>query len=389
MLRRLRAWLGLERRALDDADPALASLTGGLRTSSGEPVTPDRAVGLTAVWACVTLIAGTLAALPLLLYRRLPDETRERAVDHPLFAVLHQRPNPVQNLVAFWEAMIVALLLRGNAYATFTRDDEGRVRALWYLHPDRVRPEVLRSGRLRYHVATPEGRPQILPQEQMLHVVGPLSDDGYTGRSVIATFRETLGLGLAAERYGAEFFANAATPRGVLTTPGRLSDHGAARLRAAVDEAHAARGRRHKTLILEEGVTFQPIGIKHDDAQFVELRRFTTEEVARIFGVPPHMIGGDVKGSMTYSNSELEALRLLKHTLAPWMARLTSAIEFACLTSAERRTLYVEYLPDALLATDTAGRYQAYRLALEAGFLTVEEVRRRENLPALPAPTVP
>jgi HK97 family phage portal protein len=217
----------------------------------------------------------------------------------------------------------------------------------------------------------------------MLHVPGPLSDDGYLGRSVITTFRETLGLGLALERYGAEFFANAATPRGVLTVQGRLSKEAQEHLKVSLEEAHVSRGRRHRTLVLEEGLKFEPIGLSHEDSQFVESRRFTTEEVARIFGVPPHMIGADIKGSMTYSNAEMESLRLLKHTLGPWLARIESAINFACLSPQERRQAYAEYLPDALLATDTAGRYAAYKTGLEAGFLTIDEVRRKENLPTL------
>jgi HK97 family phage portal protein len=379
-------WLGRERRDLSLNDPALQRLYGaGTGTASGEPVSLNRAAGLTSVWACVTLIAGTIASLPLILYRRTEDG-RERALEHPLYDVLHTRPNPVQPVVAFWEAMVTALLLRGNAYAMLTRDDDGRVRALWYVTPDRVTVEVLKTGRLRYKVTTPGGGQTTVPDGGMLHVCGPMSDDGYQGRSVITTFRETLGLGLALERYGGEFFANAATPKGVITGPGVLGATALERLKEAAEASQTGRGRRHRTLVLEGGFKFEPIGVSHEDSQFIEARRFGTEEIARIFGVPPHMIGGDVKGSMTYSNSELEALRLLKHTLGPWLARIESAVNFACVSPLERRSLYAEYLPDALLATDTAGRYAAYKTALEAGFLTPDEVRRKENLPALPAP---
>src|SRR5262245_5732486 len=157
MLERMWRWLTEERRALDYADPALQRLYGtGTGTSSGEPVSPERAVGLTAVWACVTLIAGSISSMPLILYRRL-DEDRARAVEHPLFDVLRLRPNPVQSVTAFWEAQVTALLLRGNSYSVITRDDDGRVRALWYVNPDRVLVEVLKTGRLRYKVSTPTG----------------------------------------------------------------------------------------------------------------------------------------------------------------------------------------------------------------------------------------
>jgi HK97 family phage portal protein len=379
MLERLWRALGWDRRALDYADPALAYLYRS-RTSSGEPVTVDRAVALSAVWACTTLIAGSIAAMPLLLYRRGADGARERYEDHPLYDVLKTRPNPVQPVTTFWESMIVALLLRGNAFAQITRDDFGRVRALWFTSPDRVRFELLKTGRLRYWVTTSTGAAQPVSDDQMLHIVGPMSPDGYSGRSVITVFRETLGLGLALERYGGEFFSNAATPRGVLKTDAVLSGDAIKRLKASLAEDQEQPGSRHKTLVLEQGLEFQALGVSHEDSQFLESRRFTTEEIARIF----NMIGADIKGSMTYSNSELESLRLLKYTLGPWLARIESAVNFYCVLPAERRQMYAEYLPDALLATDTAGRYTAYKTGLEAGFLTIDEVRRKENLPALP-----
>ena len=382
MLDRLWRWLGLERRALDYADPALQYLYGDRPTSSGEAVSVERAVGLTATWACVTLIAGAIASMPLLLYRRV-DEDRERAEEHPLFDVLKTRPNPVQSVVAFWEAMVTALLLRGNAFATLTRDDDNRVRAMWYVNPDRVQVEVLKTARLRYKVSTGEAT-QTVTAENMLHVCGPVSDDGYTGRSVIATFRETLGLGLALERYGAEFFSNAATPKGVLTAPGRLSDNARANLTKAVEEAQVARGRRHRSMVLEEGLKFEPIGVSHEDSQFISSRAFGVQEIARIFNVPVAMINGDVKTSLTYANAETRALDFLKFCLGPWLARLESSVNFTCISPLERRQMYVEFLPDALLSTDTTSRYAAYQTGLEAGFLTLDEVRRKENLPALP-----
>src|SRR5262245_55773091 len=320
MLERLWRWLGWERRAVSYADPALAYLGAGARTASGEPVSVERAVSLTAIWACVTLVAGSIASMPLILYRKVDDE-RERAVEHPLFDVLRLRPNPVQSVVSFWEAMVTALLLRGNAFATLTRDDDGRVRALWYVNPDRVAIEVLKTGRLKYRVAA-GGQTQTVTADNMLHICGPMSDDGYTGRRVIATFRETLGLGLALERFGGEFFSNGVTPVGVLVHPGKLNAATAARLQDNLATHHAAKGQRHRTLVLEEGLTWTPLGISPEDSQLLESRRFTTEEVARVFGVPAHLIGADVKGSMTYANAETESLHFLKYTLGSWIARI-------------------------------------------------------------------
>jgi HK97 family phage portal protein len=379
MLDRVLRWLGLERRSVDYADPALRYLYGDARTASGEPVSVERSVSLTAVWACISLIAGTVASMPLVLYKRGANGARERYTDHPLYGVLHDRPNPAQNVTAFWEAMVTALLLRGNSYAIVSRD-EARVTALWFVNPDRVSVDVLKNGKLRYKVAAAGSTTSV---SDMLHICGPMSDDGYTGRSVIATFRETLGLGLAQERYGSEFFANAATPRGILTTQARLSETARATLSNSIAEQHASPGRRHRTLLLEEGLTFAPLGVTNDEAQFLESRRFSTEEIARMFLVPPHMIGGDTRGSMTYSNAETQALNLLKHTIGPWLTRIESAVNFACIPPLERRQMYAEYLPDALLMTDTQGRYSAYETGIRSGFLTINEVRRKENLPPL------
>jgi HK97 family phage portal protein len=236
---------------------------------------------------------------------------------------------------------------------------------------------------LRYRVTTPSGS-SVVSENGMLHVIGPLSADGYQGRSVISTFRETLGLGLALERYGSEFFSNAATPRGVLSSPKVLGDVARSRLKESLAAAHTGAGARHKTILLEEGMTWSSIAVTAEDSQFIESRRFTVEEIARVFGVPAHMIGGEVQGSMTYSNAETRALDFLKFTLGPWLARIESAINFSCVSPLERRQLYCEFLADSLLSTDTTTRFAAYETGLRAGFLTLAEVRVRENLPALP-----
>jgi HK97 family phage portal protein len=349
---------------------------------SGEPVTAQRAASLTAVWACVSLISGCISSMPLILYRRTADDGRERAVEHSLYDVLRVRPNPVQSCQAFYESLVTSVLLRGNGYATVTRDDTGAVRALWFVSPDRVSVELLPTGRLRYRVTTPSG-PTLVPDGSMLHVMGPLSADGYLGASVISCFKETLGLSLAQERFSGEYFSNAAVPRGVLTTPRALGDTARARLTTALAAAHDGPGKRFKTLLLEEGMAWQALGLSNEDSQLLESRKFSIQEIARIFGVPAHMLSGEVTGSLTYSNAETRALDFLKYSLGPWLARLESAINYTCIAPLERKQLYVEFLADSLLSTDTTSRYSAYKIGLDAGFLTLDEVRRRENLPAL------
>jgi HK97 family phage portal protein len=376
------AKLGAELRSLFVNPNTPASLGVWAAPSvSGEPVSVQRAMGLSAVWACVSLISGSIASMPLILYRRT-DDGRERATEHVLYDVLRVRPNPVQSCQAFYESLLTSLLLRGNGFATLTRDDAGAVRALWGVSPDRVSIEVLKTGRLRYRVSTPSGQTTV-PDGGMLHITGPMSEDGFTGRSVISTFRETLGLGLAQERFSSEFFDHAAVPRGVLSSPKVLGDAARLRLKEALAATHTGPGKRHKTIILEEGMSWTALGLTNEDSQLLESRRFSVEEIARIFGVPAAMVGGEATGSMTYSNVESRSLDFLKYTLGPWLARVESAVNYACISPLERKQLYVEFLPDSLLSTDIAGRYSAYETGLRAGFLTVDEVRRRENLPAL------
>jgi HK97 family phage portal protein len=350
-----------------------------LPSSSGEPVSLDRALGLTTTWACVTLIAGAIASMPLLLYRRLPDDTRERAIEHPLYDVLRLRPNPQQSPHQFWDSMVVALLLRGNAFAQITRDDDGRVRALWFVNPSAVSIEVQTNGRLRYRISPPTGASVTVPDGGMLHLAGPLSTDGLTGRSVITVFRETFGLALAQESYAQDFLASGATPRGILHTEAKLSAESLERLSKAANTP-----TKNRTRVFEEGLQWTQIGMDQDDQEFIEGRRFQGEEICRIFGVPGHLVGLDTKGSLTYSNSELEALHFLKFCLGPHLSRIAGAVNLQCVAPLERRQLYAEHVPDALLQTSTGERYAAYKTGLEAGFLTVEEVRKRENLGPLP-----
>jgi HK97 family phage portal protein len=359
-------------------------------SATGVNVSTRSASGLSATWACVNLIAATIAGLPFLLYRRQPDGTRERYTKHPTYAVLHSRPNPEQDAFGFWELMTTAILLRGNGYAEIVRDQVGRVSELWYIHPDRVRVERARDGAggLIYPVANGTRPEVVLTDRQMLHVCGPMSEDGITGQSPIAVAREVFGSALALERFGAEFYAHGAAAGGVLSHPGTMSPEARERFKAELEKKYSGVERAHRMLVLEQGMKFEKVTVSPEDAQFIEGRRFSVEEEARIWGVPVHMIGGSRTG-MTYSNSETEALSFLKFTLGPWLSRIAAAVNRACITPAERETVYAEHLPDALLQTDTAGRFAAYQVGLDAGFLTIDEVRRKENLPPLPAAAAP
>lgn len=287
--------------------------------------------------------------------------------------------------MTFWEAMTTALLLRGNAYAEIVPDGAGRARSLNYLHPDRVTPRrETPNGPLVYSVVTNRGtRETVLDAEEMLHVGGPMSEDGLTGLSVISAAREVFGLGLALERYGAVFFANGAAMGGTVTHPSYMTPEARGNFRSYLERQHGGIDRAHRLLLLEGGMKYERLTISPEDAEFIEGRRFSVEEIARLFGVPVHMIGGSRTG-LTYSNSETEEVNFLKFCLGPWLARIAGAVNYRLISPMERFRMYAEFLPDALLMTDTAGRYAAYETGLRAGFLTVDEVRQKENLPPKP-----
>lgn len=379
MLDRVLRWFGLERRSL--GDPVLNELFGGGRpTSSGEAVSAERCLGEPVVWRCCSLISGSISSLPFVLYRRGDGDSRERYREHPLHDVLAGRPNPAMGATQYWETVVLHLLLRGNSYSSIVRDDDGRVRALWPLHPDRVLPEVMTNGRLKYKVSA--GAHTVTVQaKDMLHIAS-MTGDGFVGRSVVTAAREAFGLALAERTYTGEVFSNGLSPRGTLTHPGRLSKEALARLTESLKANHVLRGRRHRTLILEEGAKFEPIGLSHEDAELVESRKLSQAELCMLFGVPPHLAGLDVKSSI-YSNASYEGQHFLRFTLMPWLSRIQSAVNVSLIPALERHQMYAEHNVESLLEPTPKEKIETLALEIQSGILLVDEARRMLNLPAL------
>jgi HK97 family phage portal protein len=344
-------------------------------------VSEQTALNYSAVWSAVTLIAGDVASLPLILYKRLPGGGRERFLQHPLYRLLHDEPNSEMSSLTFREVLTAHLLTWGNAYAEIERDIAGRPVALWPLTPDRVTPLRDPSGALVYRVNNPGKADSMLDPGRVLHVSG-LGFDGLMGYSVVAKARESLGLGVAAERFGATFFGNGATFGGILSHPSKLSDVALKHLKESIEARHAGVDKAHKFLMLEEGMSYANIGIPPDDAQFLETRQFQIEEVARWFNVPPHKIGYLKYG--TYSNIEQQAIDYVTGTLRRWLVRWEQEVTRKLIAPSERRQQYVEHLVDALLRGDTASRYSAYATARQWGWLSVDDIRERENMNPLP-----
>lgn len=356
------------------------ALVGGARTNSGIVVNEDSALRLSAVWACTKVLSESIAMLPLIIYKR-DGEKKSRATDHPLYSILHDQPNPEMTAFTFRQAMMVHLCLRGNAYAEIERDRLGRVIALWPITQDQYTVTPKRddkTGQIYYEVRSHKaGAANIVPAENMFHIMG-LGYNGLVGLSPIGQARQGIGLGLAAEEFGARFFGNGANMAGVLKHPGKLSKEAGERLRESWANLYTGMANSHKTAILEEGMDYVRIGIPPEDAQFIETRKFQAVDIARIYRVPPHKIMELDRA--TWANIEHQSIEFVVDTLGPWLKNWEQTIAWKLLGKKERTQYYAEHLVDALLRGDTQARYTSYATGRQNGWLSANDIRKLENM---------
>lgn len=373
ILTRAMSAIGLERRSVNPSWKG-AEL---LRSGGGAP---GKAESLSAVYACVSAISETIASLPLILYRRTDDEGRERANDHPLYKVLHDQPNELQTALEFREMMQASVLLRGNGFAEIKRGYDGQVRALLPLVGDRVTTLQLDNGRMAYDVSDGKGNVRRLLQEEVFHL-RHRSENGLLGVAPITASRETIQLALAERDHGNSTFINGARLSGILKFPQRLNNEQSRQLSESWQSQHAGGANAGKTAILQEGVEYQTVSMSMEDAQWLEARQFSVEEVARLFRVPPTIIGDLRHGN--YSNSVEMNRVFVVHTLRRHMTMWEQAISRALLTEAGRRTYFAEHNAEGLLRGDSAARAAFYNAGIDDGWLMPDEVRKLENLPKL------
>lgn len=345
-------------------------LTGdGAVTKSGVRVSEEAASACSAVFSCVRVASEDIAKLPLILHRRLPGGGKERATDHPLYTILHDRPNSWQTSFEFRQLMQVHMELWGNAYAFINRV-RGEVRELIPIHPDRVTVKQRGDWELEYDVRGDRTR----GAQEILHLPG-LTMDGPEGLALRRIAREAIGLALATEQHGAQLFASGALFRGVMQHPGVLKSADAAkRMRESFDEAR----KNHGTVLLEDGVTYNSMSMTAEDSQFLETRKFQVSEIARYFRMPPHKIA-DLERA-TFSNIEHQALEYVTDSLMPRQVRWEQRIGLQLLSERERGEYFAEFLTDALLRGDTKTRYEAHQIALLNGIKNRNEVRVQENM---------
>lgn len=340
-------------------------------------VTEEKALHIDAVYACVQLYARTLAALPLMVYK-MTDKGKERATDHYLYRLLHDEPNPNMTSYVFREIMEASLKLWGNAYAWIEYDENWRAKYLWPLPPDSVFPQrSLKTGELFYDVMMFDSSRRVCRSYEILHIPG-LGFDGIKGRSPIRQTAETMGLSLSIKSYGNKFFENGARPSGILEHPGNLSEPAQERLINKFDKRYSGIENSAKTMLLEEGMKYVQVGIPPEEAQFLESRKYSVTEIARIYGVPPHMIG-DLDRA-TFSNIESQDINFAKHTIMPECVRWEKELMKKLLTAEERQLYEIEFLMDGLVRGDMQSRYQAYAIGRQWGFLNTNDIRAKENM---------
>ncbi len=368
-------WLESRTTRFDDL-VEIANATSAVRVS------PETAIRTSSVLSCVRVLSETIAALPLVLYRRVGDD-KERASDLPLSRILGRRPNSWQTRFEFIEGNILHLCLYGNSYNLIVPGDSGAVTELHPLHPAGMKCQQLPDMSIRYVYQPPgTGRQIIYRDEQIMHTRW-LSVDGVTGMVPIELGKDAIMLARSLEQHAARFFANNAMPGLVLHTEQALPREIREQLREQWDSRHSGAQRAGRTAVLSNGLKVETIGSSLEANQFAELRTQSILDVCRVFRMPPHLV--QELGRATWGNIESEQISFVSGTIVPWLRRIEGSIERDLLTNPDE--LFAEFLVEGLLRGDTITRYQAYEIGLRNGWLTVGEVRRRENLNPLPANT--
>ncbi|GMU15976.1 phage portal protein [Waltera acetigignens] len=367
------------------ADAGYSFLFG--RTTSGKPVNERTAMQTTAVYACVRILAEAVASLPLHVYEYQDDGGKKLVHDHPLYYLLHDEPNPEMTSFVFRETLMSHLLIWGNAYAQIIRDGAGRVLGLYPLLPDKMEVQRDDRGNIYYvYSRNSDENPTFkeygnikLKAEDVLHIPG-LGFDGLIGYSPIAMAKNAVGMTLACEEYGASFFANGANPGGVLEHPGVLKDP--SKVRESWNSVYRGVNNAHKIAVLEEGMKYQQIGIPPEEAQFLETRKFQINEIARLYRIPPHMVGDLDKSS--FSNIEQQSLEFVKYTLDPWVIRWEQSLQRSLLLPGEKGKYFIKLNVDGLLRGDYQSRMNGYAVGRQNGWFSANDIREMENMNPIP-----
>lgn len=375
-------------RRFSTSEPQYPAAISGATAYSGEVVSDSSALALSAVWGCVNLIAGTVATLPFMVYKTDAEGKRTPQKSHPLYRVLHDSPNYDQTAVDFWEWMCAAIELRGNAYARISRGDNGRITALYPVAPDLVSVERLKNGSLQYEWME-DGTHYKLTDREMLHIRG-FGGNPMGGLSTLQFGRQAFGIAQAQERFAAETFRNGLRPSGVLKFNEWLSTEQRNIAETRMVEKYVGAQNAGRPMVLEGGVEWQKLSITPEDAQMLESRAFSLEEVCRFFGVPPFMIGHTEKSTSWGTGIEQQTIGFQKFTLRRRLKRIEQAVAKQLLSAADRAAgVTVEFNIEGLLRGDSKSRAAFYTSMTQIGAMTINEVRQLENMPPVDGGEVP
>lgn len=371
-------WLGIP-LSLTDTD-AWSALTGGGASTAGQRVTTDSMLRLSAVWACARLISQCIGSMPLSMYERTGGGKRV-AQQHPLHMILHDQPNADTTAALHWEATVAAMLLRGNARAEKLMIGQ-RVVGLQFLHPARLVIRRNAAGQKTYWYTEINGRQREIPAARIWNVPG-FSLDGVDGVSVVGYGSGVFGAAQAAEAAASGTFARGLMPTTYFKYPKVLSKDQREDARDFIENRLSGAINAGKPAILEAEMDVGNIGIDPSDAQLLESRAFSVEEICRWFGVPPHMVGHSEKSTSWGTGIEQQVLGFLTFTLTPWLRRIEQAISKDLLSPAERLRFYPKFNVEGLLRADSAGRSAFYGAMVDKGIYTRDEVREKEDLPPM------
>lgn len=360
----------------------LTNFLGGRASSTGINVTEMKALQHTAVYACVHILAQNIATLPLNVFQSQATGGKLKAVNHPLYPVLHKAANSEMSSFVWRETMQGHIGLWGNGYSEIEFNNAGQIIGLWPLRPDKTYPyRNPETKELEYYTTLPDGTTVKLPKNRVLHIAG-FGFDGIRGYNPIDLACQSIGIGLAAEEYGARFFGNGATVSGVLEHPGELGADGRQNLRQSFEELHSGLEKSHRLMILEEGLKYNQIGIPPQTAQYLETRKFAVTDIARFYHVPPHMIG-DLERS-TNNNIEQQSIDFVTNTMLPWYTRWEQGMDMKLIFAKDPKgvnsTYFTKFMINGLMRGDSKSRSEFYHNARLDGWLNANDIRELEDM---------
>ena len=332
----------------------------------------DKALTLTAVWCAIRLLAESVSSLPISVYTKQANGDKLEDIKSPIYKLVKFKPNYYQNKITFFEFIMLSICTEGNSYVQIVRNNSGTPVQLICLDPSNV-TVVVNNNELFYQI---DGG-AVLDSSDILHFK-TITDDGVTGLSPIDQCAKALNWGVSLEEFGSTFFSNGAKPSSILQTDRALSDTALQRLKTSFNNNYGKLKNSNSTIVLEEGLTFKPISISPEQAQFLSSRQFSIEEVARIFNCPPHMLKDLSKSS--FNNIEMQSQEFVTYTLMPYITRIEQEMNLKLFRSNELGKTFVEFNVNGLLRGDVKSRTEAYKTAITNGYMSINEVRQKENM---------